>query len=206
MKNVVSIIATFALLTLFSVSAAFGQTTSPEAGAVMIGAFQASFAAKDAGVDLNPVYGVESTVGGVLEVVAWMTSGGKTVYTLDLNTVEFYGPCEWAKTLSLPTMMDMFARGVVRKGIEYGYTQLLGENDVADVYYASCVTRQETGCTHLTPAPQTAYNINRYNVSGTHYSPVISLNSIICTETSCSGSFQSTCGTVQQGQPPIKLG
>lgn len=203
MKNVVSIVATFALLTLLSVSTAFAQMTPPEDGAVPIGSFRAQFGADKSGPDL--AYSVSSSTGGAIDVVAWMVDGGETVYTLDVNTAEFNMPCGWANQMELSAMMDMFGKAAVRKGIELGYTR---QGSIVEVYYPACVARETgSGCPRLIPAPQTAYNINGYSVYGPAYNPTISLIYTICAGVSCEGNFQSTCMTGTTPHHPMpKIG
>lgn len=213
MKNVVSIVATFALLALLSVSSAFGQMTPPEEGAVMIGTFRVQAGIAKSGPDLT--YSVAEEGEGAVSIVAWLTSSGsKTVYTIDVNTAEFYAPCGWAKQMELSAMMDMFAQAAVRKGVELGYSHAGGDclNNIVDVYYPACVAREiGPDCPKLISAPGTPYNINGYSVCGPNYNPTIALVYTICAGAECGGMFQSTCmtaptqGTATPGVLPVKV-
>lgn len=209
MKNVVSIVATFALLALLSVSSAFGQMTPPEEGAVMMGSFRVQTGMAKSGPDLT--YSVSDANGGSSVVTtAWLTSGNKTVYTIDVNTAEFYAPCGWAKQMELSAMMDMFAQAAVRRGVELGYSHAGPDcqNNIVEVYYPACVARENgPDCPKLISAPGTPYNINGYSVCGPNYNPTIALVYTVCAGAECGGMFQSTCmtqGTATPGMPPVK--
>lgn len=207
MKNAVSTVATFVLFSLFLVTSAFGQMTPPEAGAVMMGTFQASFNVSKSGPDL--AYSVtDNNAGGHIDATAWLTSGGKTAYTLDLNSAEFYMPCGWAKQMELSALVDLFAQAAIRKGTELGFSHAGSDcqNNIVDVYYASCVARnQGSGCEHLMSAPGAAYNVNGYSVCGPNYNPTISLVYHICSGSVCEGIFQSTCMTSAPSKPVITV-
>ncbi len=211
MKNVVSIVATFALLALLSVSSAFGQMTPPEEGAVMMGTFRVQTGMAKSGPDLTYSVSESGANTGAISTTAWLVGGGKTVYTLDVNTAEFYAPCGWAKQMELSAMMDMFAQAAVRKGVELGYSHAGGDclNNIVDVYYPACVARENgPDCPKLISAPGTPYNINGYSVCGPNYNPTISLVYTICAGAECGGMFQSTCmtqGATTPGMSSVKV-
>jgi hypothetical protein len=193
MKNVVSTLATLVLLTLASATVAFGQMAPPEEGAIPIGTFRAPFGGDKSGPDLT--YSTSSDVaGGVTTTTVWMTSEGETVYTLDVNSTEFNMPCGWAKQMDMASLVDMMARGAIQRGLELGYTTIGPdcENNIVDVYYPTCIVRDNsTGCPTLAAEQGSDYSINGYQVCGEMHNPLITLIYTIRGNSVCSGGESS---------------
>lgn len=197
MKNVTAIFATLLLfVVLASQTALAGNLTPPEKGAVPLQTFKSSIGMKKQGPDI--AYSTDDTpIGGaIIETTVWMVESGETVYTLDVNTAEFYMPCGWAKKIELPAMMDMFARGAIEKGIQLGFTHCDANcaQNVAKVYYATCVKRDiGPSCPSLEAAPDSDYSMNAYQVCCASGSPNLTLLYTVCGMSTCFGGFERTC-------------
>ena len=201
MKNVVATFATLCLLALVSVQTAFGEMLPPEEGAVPLGTFITAVGAEDMTPSLKfshpgNKFGVTDNATATIATTAWMVSSGETVYTLDVNTAEFYMPCGWAKQLALTSMMDMFAQAAIKTGTELGYTYCGTDcgNNITSVYYASCVKRENgQECPSLVAAPGSSYSINAYDVCCASGTPLITLLYTVCGADECSGDYEPTC-------------
>ena len=204
MKNAIVSFAALFLLSLVSVQTAFGEMLPPEEGAVPIGFFTASLSFEDMGPSLKfsekgNKFGIidNDNGGGIIETIAWMVSSGETVYTLDLNTAEFFMPCGWAKQIAVSAMVDMFAQAAIQRGMELGFTHCgstCGEN-ISKVYYASCVERNNgPDCPTLTAAPGSSYSMNAYDVCCETGFPMTTFLYSVCGQTDCSSGFMPTCG------------
>ena len=202
MKNVIASFAAIFLLSIVSLQTAFGGTLPPEEGAVPIGTFTTFVNAADAEPTLkvatpdNQVYMTDKEYTASVSTTAWMVSSGETVYTLDVNTAEFYMPCGWAKQLALPAMMDMFSQAAIKQGIELGFTQCSSDcgANISKVFFASCLKRlngQE--CPTLIASPEAGYNMNAYDVCCATGYPQISLLYTVCNPNPCGSGYQPTC-------------
>lgn len=196
MKNVVSIFATLVLFVALAAQTAVAGMMPPEKGAVPMQSFSSSIGMSKQGPDIAYSTDDNPIGGAIIETTVWMVESGETVYTLDVNTAEFYMPCGWAKKIELPALMDMFARGAIEKGIELGFTHCdvnCGQN-VAKVYYASCVKREiGPNCPSLEAAPDSDYSMNAYEVCCASGTPNLTLLYKVCGMSNCIDGFQPTC-------------
>ncbi len=201
MKNVIATFATLFLFALVSFQTAFGEMLPPEEGAVPLGTFTTTVTSED--IEPNFKYShpgnkfsATDNATATIATTAWMVSSGETVYTLDVNTAEFYMPCGWAKQIALSSMMDMFAQAAIKTGVELGYTYCGIDcgNNITNVYYATCVKRDNgQECPSLVAAPNSDYSLNAYDVCCASGTPQVTLLYKVCGSSQCSGDFQPTC-------------
>lgn len=171
----------------------YAQGNPPVAGATLVGAFTHGVLIDDN--DPNLGQGVIKEIDVEFEI--WLTNGGETVMSIDVESMEFGTPCEWAETYSLEDLMNEVAHDGLIEAVALGYINcsvICPAPVLTKVYYPTCVKRDLTGtCPSLLPASGTSWSYNSYSVCCTGGTPTVTLVSKSCGGTSCGTGYELTC-------------
>lgn len=183
---------TLALLT-FCTAATFGQTTAPISGSTQLGTFTVtSFYGND-----DPNLGDTDEKESHIEFIGWLTPGNETVFTMNVNSVEFNESCSWAETIDLDALIHEWAKDGLARAVQLGYisgSSSCPPSSSVIVYYPTCVNRNTSGdCPVFTAASPTSFSSSAYNVCTSSGSLSITLVSVACGAGSCGTGYESTC-------------
>lgn len=179
-----------ALVVLCNVTS-FAQTTPPVSGATLVATFSAFLTVDDD----TPILDGEVSTAHV-EITGWLTEGGETIFSINVNSITFTGPCEWAEGISLKVFMDQIAKSALTKALNMGYALCTPCPSSLDlkVYYPTCVQRNTMGfCPVFTAATGTTFSYNTYNTCCSSGAPSVSKVSSTCGSGSCGSGYNLTC-------------
>lgn len=169
----------------------FAQTSPPVSGATLVGTFSTGVTINDDEPTLN------GEVGDIhVDYLVWLTSGGETVFSINMNSITFTGPCDWAETISLKVLVHEIALDGLARAISLGYITctLCPATASYKVYYPTCVQRNLSGsCPVFTAAPGTSFSYNTYSICCSSGVPTISLTASACSSSSCGVGYELTC-------------
>lgn len=179
-----------ALVVLCNVTS-FAQTTPPVSGATLVGTFSTLVTIDDEDPTLEG--DIQSAH---VEVTAWLTQGGETVFSINVNSLSFSGPCDWAETIPLKSLMHGIAKDALARALYLGYMSCTVCPNTASykVYYPTCVQRNTSGnCPVFIAATGTTFSYNTYSLCCSAGVPVITMTGSTCGSGSCGSGYSLTC-------------
>lgn len=167
-----TLFATF-LLPWTARAACLAHPSTP--GATYLGSFLLSIPlANDAGA-------FQSSCEVRVEVCVWLLPNNHVDYVLNVNTISFTGDCGGVDSLPFSTVMDQLAKGAVKKGTDFNYTEC---GDTTDVWVGQCAERSGSGVGTTFDACNTNWCKRRYAIicgpGGTVYQQLLE-DPAICT-------------------------
>lgn len=169
----------------------FAQTAPPVSGATLVGTFSTAVTLNDD----EPILEGEIATAHV-EISGWLTSGGETVFSINMNSITFNGPCDWAETISLKVLVHEIALDGLARALSLGYITctLCPATASYKVYYPTCVQRNLSGsCPVFMAAPGTSFSYNTYSICCSSGVPTISMTGSACGSSSCGVGYELTC-------------
>ena len=172
----------------------YAQSGPPVPGATQVGAISVEVHLDD----YYPTFDVDGK-DAIVEEIIWVTAGGETIISLNVNSTTFPADCRWAETFPIRDLLIEAGKDGLERAIQLGYVACPGScpngsGSQFKVYYPTCVHRNTNGaCPTLTAASGTSFSYNLYDICCSGSSPVITLLASICGGSSCGLGAELTC-------------